>query len=539
MVRDSGTSLAEPAPPRPPRARLVIVVVLDQLASWVLARDLPHLPEDGAIRTLAARGAHHPEVVYPYASTLTACGHAAIVTGVTPAEHGVYANRRWDATRGETVAIVDDGIHGVIGHPGRYASPSVLRVDTVGDALDAATGGRARVVALSIKDRSAVTLGGRRPDLMLFFDKRLGRFTSTTHYLEALPAWLAAWERQRPLETDLAPWHPADAGWLAARAPTPDDAPGEGDWDGLGRVFPHHPRTTSDPNDAFTATPGSSERLLALAAETIDRLELGRDDDPDLLMISVSGTDYVGHVFGPDSWEWLDNLVRVDRALAALLRRFAERDDVAVMITSDHGVAPLAERSRAQGRPAFRLLARTLVEAADHAIDRALGPGDWALGYEHPYVWLAADARTPENRDRAVAAAIEGLRRVDGVAHAFDTRQARGWREDSDPIRRAVALSVPDDVPADVFIVPAEGSSTDEEMPVGTGTSHGSPYPLDTHVPVIFSGPGVTHVETRDELDQRRVAPTIAALLGIAPPRTATHEPLPGAPATARPPAAH
>src|SRR5688500_1427312 len=207
----NGDGHPDPDPPTPRahvRPRLVIVVVLDQLSSWVLARDLDALPPDGAIRSTIARGAFHHEVVFPVAATLTAPGHASISTGVTPSEHGVFANRVYSRDRRQLVSIVDDGQHPIHGLPTKNASPSVLRVDTVGDALHAATAGRGRVVALSLKERSAVVLAGRRPTAVVFFDKRGGSFTTSTSYAAAIPEWLTAFERARPIAGYLAVWQP-------------------------------------------------------------------------------------------------------------------------------------------------------------------------------------------------------------------------------------------------------------------------------------------------------------------------------------------
>ncbi len=511
--------------PRAPRPRVVVAVVLDQLATHALERALPHLDEDGAIRRGVREGAFHRQVVYAYAGTYTAAGHAAIHTGAPPAISGIVSNEVWDRARGREVPIADDATHLVLGVEGAFASPAALRVETVADVLERASEGRAVTLSLSVKDRGAVFAGGRRPDLVLFYDARLPGYTTSSYYARSTPAWLDEWQRAHPVDALLTPWEAEDPA-LLARVLGPDDAPGEGDWDGLGVTFPHDPRASSRPYSVVRATPASSEHLIALAEEAALRLEVGADEVPDLLALSISSTDYVGHVFGPDSWEYLDNLVRVDRALGAFLERLARaRGPIAVLLTSDHGGAPLPERAEGESG---RLVPSLVASELEEALDRALGEGAWVSAFVQPFVYLSEAARAPEVRERALAASVAHLSARREVGLAADAREAATWREDPDPVRRAVGLSVPDDAEGDVFVVPREGFVVDEGMPAGAGTSHGTPWAYDRTVPVIVWGPGVARVETREPLEQARVASTLAALLGVAPPARAPREPLPG-----------
>ena len=522
--------------PRP--AALVVVVVYDQLGTAVLEEYAPELSEDGLIRSTMARGTTNWRVRYPYAASYTAPGHAAIYSGAPPSQSGVSANKLWDRVRTRRISSVDDAQHPVFGHEGGFAGPGILSVSTVGDVLRDVTGDRAHVLALSMKDRSAVIPAGHRADLALWFDADARAYTTSTAYATALPAWLGAWTRAHPIDPSTVLWEPESAANLS-RAVGSDEAAGEGDWNGYGRTFPHRPSTSSEPYEAYLATPIAAEDLLALTEHAAIQLTLGEDFTPDLLAISLSNVDYVGHTFGPDSWEYLDNLVRTDRAAGRLLRALARRGEVSVLITADHGAAPLAERTRASGAPAFRILPATLKERAEQACDAALGPGDWVDAFVQPFVYLSATAKLPANRDRAVTAVREALRTVDGVHATFDVRDAERLRASPDALEQAVGLGIPATPPGEVFVVPARGSVIDEEVPAGAGTSHGTPWDYDVIVPVIFAGPGIAHGETRDIIDERRVAPTIAGMLGISAEWVARCEresrtaetPLPGAPA--------
>lgn len=506
-------------------AKLVVAVVIDQLGSTTLERYLPHLPEDGALRRLITTGAYHHRVVYAHATTYTAAGHASIHTGATPSTHGVLANERWSRERAETIAWVDDSEHAVFGRDDWFASPATLRVGTVADALRAAHGRTTRVVALSLKDRGSVIPGGRTPDAVAFWDSRYGRFTSSTFYSAVLPEWLADFVERHPPPYER--WTPADRDLLAV-VNGADDQPGEGGWEGLDATFPHDPNEGENPASGFRATPQASEYLLDLARAAVETFDLGGDDVPDLLSLSISGTDYVGHTFGPHSWEYLDHLIRVDRALGRFLAELeAERGPIAILVTSDHGHAPLPEERRAN-ESAGRLLPESIAATLEAALEYALGAGEWIEAFVQPFVYLtpAAEAR----RDEVVPLCITALAQMDGVHAAYDVRERRRLERSADPIERAVAASLRDDAPGAVLVVPAEHWFVDDEAPPDRGTSHGTPWPYDREVPVIFAGPEVAHLDSHEPRDQRRVARTLAALLGIPGPEAAPARPLPGAP---------
>lgn len=517
-----------PAPPpavpsAPPPARLVLSVVLDQVGSWVLERHLPLLREDGLLKTTMRRGLWARRVAYTYAGTYTGPGHAAIYTGAPPADSGIVANRRWDRARAEMVGVLDDG-HTVEfgGEAGSFVSPSALRAETVADVLRRAAAGRSgqtRVVSLSMKDRGAVIPGGQRPDVAAWYTESARGLTTSAHYGAEVPAWLRAFNAEHPVEAYFGrPWEPLDRAALVGTGVT-DDAPGEGDWHGLGVTFPHLLSRSRRPLTTFLATPFSTEYLVDAATAATRALSLGADAAPDLLMLSVSGTDYVGHVFGPESWEAVDNLVRVDATLGAFVRTLEAQTTVAVLITADHGVMPLVERERAAGNAgAARIEFEDVVRAAEEAVDAALGPGDWVAEYVQPYLYLRPAALAPTVRERALTAAAEGLRRLAGVGAVHRCDEAVGWRDDADPVRRAVARSVDPRVAGELFLVPADGAVVDERMPVHHGTSHGSPWARDTEVPVLVSGPGVAHGEIAVRQEFPRTAATLSALLGVDPP---------------------
>lgn len=512
------------------RATLVVSIVLDQMGSWVLEHHLGLLDADGLIRTMLARGTWARDLRLSYAITYTAPGHAAVYSGAPPADSGISANRVWDRAQGRMRSVVDDGVHHEFGGPGgeshAFAAPTMLRVDTVADVLrreGAHRPGETVIVALSMKDRSAVIPGGQRPDLSLWYTEDARGFTTSTYYSPRMPEWVTRWNASHPVSDYFSrAWSPLDAAALRATGMT-DDQPGEGNWRGLGVTFPHVLSQSTAPYSAFLATPFSTEFLVDMAREMVDRFHLGADSATDLLMLSVSGTDYVGHVFGPESWESMDNLVRVDRRLGAFVRELSQHREVAVLVTADHGATPLVERAP-EGSGAARITFDGVERAAEAALDRALGEGDWVAAYVQPYVFLRPAALTPALRERAIGAALEGVATVAGVGQVVRVSDAVGWRNDPDPVRRALGESVDQRSAGELFVVPSEGSVVDERMPSGHGSGHGSPYRHDQSIPLLVMGPGVPHRELTQPGDFRSVAATLAHLVGVTPPRAARRE---------------
>ena len=518
----------ESAPPalretaKPPK--LVVTVVIDQLPSWALDRYWDYLSPEGAMHRLARRGVFHRRARYAYAGTLTAPGHASIFTGTVPAVHGVSANEIWDRERGLQVPIVDDGKHAVLGHPGHFASPTLLKAPTLADALKAATQGKGKVVSLSMKARAAVVSAGRGADLALWYDRDQGMFTSSTFYAKALPEWLPRWSQEHPVGNYLRKWEPHDPQWLREHVGE-DSSIGEENWKGFGTTFPHDPRESHHPNETFTVTPASTELLLQLAAECVERMELGRDEVPDLLQVSISGTDYVGHLFGPESWEYVDNLRRVDESLGAFLQALEAKTSVAVLLTSDHGVAPLPESSRRRGHASGRIRSESVARILDAELQGVLGRGPWVEAFVHPFVYLHANARKDGVREKVVAAALDRLASLSSVHSVADTRAAQGWKEDADPLRRAIHLSVNPQAFGEIFLVPQPFFVVRDER---GGTSHGTPWRYDQQVPVFFAAAGVAPLSTDEALEQSQTAATLAKILGIEAPKQANPKILPG-----------
>ncbi len=502
-------------------SRLVVALIYDQFGAAQLQKYLPYLSEDGAIKMGIRRGLFFSQAAYDYAGTYTAPGHTTIYAGAGPWKSGIVSNYLWSRTHHVSLPVMDDGEHRILGDPERFASPLPIRAPVVADQLKEATGGAAKVVSLSIKDRAAIPGGGQRPDLALWFDAAAGGFTTSTFYEKKLPEWLESWRAAHPWEAAMKPWmpaHPQDCEALLGA----DAQPGEGQTFGLGASFPHDPRTSEAPDTVFKMTPASTEYLLSLARETVSEFQLGRDEVPDLLAVSISAVDYTGHVFGPDSCEYMDTLVRSDEAVGRFIQELSQNTGVSVVLTSDHGVASFPERLGKGGR----LFAPMLAEQLNSALLAGLGEGVWIDAYASPFFYLsqAGLARRQEVIDRALPI----LNAIPGIHQAYDVAKVRGATRASDPVLRAVAKSVFAGTGGEIFVVPARFTTVDEMPPPNHNTSHGSPWDYDKLVPVIVWGPGVAHGKHPGRVSMNHVASTLATLLGVTPPREAPRSALRG-----------
>ena len=445
---------------------------------------------------------------FAHSVTDTAPGHAALYTALVPRENGIYANDRLDPqTRRSTSIFRDEATHlvgegGVLEAHGSSLAPLVG--ETVADRLRAERPD-SFIVALSLKDRGAMFAGGRKPDASIWYDQREGLVTSTAFATE-LPLWARGGAKAIAAAT-AKPWTLLDDAFVRANALTPDDQSGEGDAGGLGRTFPHPaPASTPIPTSSVRYTPAADELLLALGLAAVD----ARGKRPMFLSLSLSTHDYVGHVWGPDSWEAWDELAHLDAALArffvALDARVGPRG-WAVVLSADHGAtsmpeavplvslwckpgAPPDRRARPCG-PATRVVPAMLADELEEAAERALGGGNWILGLADPYLYFTREALAlPESKRDALESAIRNaLARHPEVARV-EKGGKRASCEPGESIESLICRSLTDASTGALYIALTPGSYFESGHAIGRGASHGSPYLFDRSVPLIVRAPG-------------------------------------------------
>ncbi len=491
-----------------------MLVVVDQLPAWSFPAKLA-ASHDGFTRL--ARDGRRYLASYPYAATQTAPGHAALTTGAPPSVTGIFGNEWWDRAAGRELKATESA-------DGGPPSAARLRVDGLADVLARARP-RSRAIAIALKDRSALLSLGHA-GLPIWYDDGCACLTT----VGAAPAWLTALTVAHPIAPRLTPWTPRDPEHLAALSGSPDDAPGELAIEGWGPTFPHDPQTAPKPAKALTSMPLGNEILVEAAIAAIRGEHLGAHPAADLLIVSFSTHDYVGHAFGPDSWESWDTWLRLDAQLGDLMRALDTEVGAGgwtLLLTSDHGAPALPERRVAQGLPGRRIVYEDLAAIAEQAAATVAGPGHWIGAARFPTIYLTAagQALPDANRAAVIDAIVAAIAAVPGIARADRTADRRGDCDRFTGDDRAICLSLDVERAGEVFYAPAAGTSLVKADWIDA-VGHGSLNAYDREVPLLVLGPGIPAGTVSAPVSPLQVAPTLAALLGIPAPPAARAPPL-------------
>jgi arylsulfatase A-like enzyme len=522
----AASSVPETEPPP-----LVVIIIVDQLAAWMMTERLDALSPRGGFARLRQDGIFFPELRYEHATTSTAPGHAALFTGLPPAGSGIYANERPHPTTRKAISILADATTREVldGESERESSSAALvRSALLADVLRAERP-VAPIVSLSLKDRAAIFGGGQHPAASIWFNASSGKFVTSTAFARELPAWVSSFnaEMKAPLSET---WRALDETWLQQHAATDDKQQGEGDL-GLGTSLPYDLSKAEKPGFFFRATPLADAALLKLATAGLAAHAGGGTG---LLVLSLSSLDYIGHVFGPDSWESWDELRRLDLLLGDFLndleRRFQGR--FSLLLTADHGTTVLPETARdVRARPwcqrakldyferpceaGGRLFRDQLENSLRTAARAVLGEGDFILGVVEPFVYFtdAAAALDAAQLSKLEAACVAALQTF-AISHVFVTREMRtpcppaGDESLGALVCRSLAPGA-----GQLYIVPRNGSFFDPNLARGHGINHGTPYLYDRTVPLF--------IRTAERAAAGTVQPTVVSPADFA--ATAAH----------------
>jgi arylsulfatase A-like enzyme len=547
-----GFAQRRPQPPIQKRPRLVLLIAVDQFRYDYLERFGDLFGPDG-FRRLMRDGASWTQSNYDHMPTYTAPGHGTMMTGAYPAESGIIGNEWLDRATGKRITSVsDESVKLLGGNPNDPASsPSRLMASTVGDELRLATNDRAKVIGISVKDRSAILPAGRHANAAYWFNWLTGTMVSSTYYFNQLPGWVTnfnnakpadkyfgtKWERLLPEDEYLKRAGPDDPKWEdVSNAWTPDT-----------NTFPHTITggVTTPGQKFYTAldySPFTNDILVSFAQQAIVNEQLGQDDDTDVLTVSFSANDYVGHRFGPYSQEVMDVTLRTDRNIATLLDFIDARIGLAntlVAFTADHGVSPIPEHAAAMGLGGGRVPFATVMGKIQAAISARYNPQgktpdpttDYLLRFQEGTAWrewfinnniyfnydaLKRDGVDVEEFSQVV---VRAALSVPGIARCFSRLQLlRGATSITDPIERRALHGFYPSRSGDVVMV-AEPYKYIAETITAT---HGSPYSYDTHVPTIIMGAGVNAGRYLEPAAPNDIAPTLSAILRITAPSNST-----------------
>jgi predicted AlkP superfamily pyrophosphatase or phosphodiesterase len=503
----------------PVRPRLVVVVAVDQMRADYLDRFRPLF--SAGLKRLADEGAVFTNALYRHACAETGPGHATLLTGRSPRSSGIVGNGWYDRTLRRRVNVVDDPAVRLLGSSrGRTASPAYLDGFTVGDVLKTASPA-SRVIGVSFKDRAAILPAGRRADGAYWFQTTDGRFVTSSWYAERAPGWLEAWNARRPADAYAGrPWErllPDPASYLRYAG---EDAV-VGEFDRKDIVFPHLPRGAPPAvefYDYLRRTPFADELLVDLALAAMSGHDLGRDEATDILTVSFSACDVIGHAFGPDSQEQMDNLLRLDRTIGRLLdeaERRAGMGQVLVVLSADHGVMPLVELLKARGLDARRADPAELYQPVERAL-AARFPGARGLVADPDPIEFVLDREAIARQGLRFGDVEQTIREAllsTGLVEAVYTQaELMGGRRPDDPFfdlhQRAFFAPRSGDLLARVRRYTYLGGYTG-------GTGHGTPHDYDRHVPIVFLGPGIRPGRRDDPSGPEDIAWALGRLLGL------------------------
>jgi predicted AlkP superfamily pyrophosphatase or phosphodiesterase len=486
----------------------------------------------GGFRLLLEKGANFTEAHYQHAVTQTCPGHAVMLTGSYADVNGIVANNWYDTESHKPRYCAADTLAKLIGVSREGRSPRALLDSTVGDELKVASDGRSRVIAIAGKDRSAIMLGGHRADAAYWTEDTL--IVSSTYYMPELPEWVRRFNTEgRVSQYRGATWNhllPASAYSIAGQ----DNVAAEENPGGMGKTFPHRLATTplAEFLEGFQTSPFEDEVLIDFAMEAVKQEKLGQDDDPDLLGLGFSANDLVGHSFGPDSHEMMDITVRTDRMLERLFTFLGQQiglDRVVIVLTSDHGVAPLPELAGGAGQRGSRggrIDPAVMAAAAEDALRGRYGAPrrptfldqpTWIIYQSPPWLYLNLEGLEDKRISLVDAERVaqQAVQRVPGVARVITGTELRLERANRSHSRTELSFypgrSGNIYYVLDPYLIPEKQTE---------GTTHGSPWEYDTHVPLLWWGTGtaIKPGSYAGSVSEADLAPTLSQLLGIRPP---------------------
>lgn len=515
------------------RPKLVIGIVVDQMRYDFIPRYWDKYENNG-FRKLINEGFFCENTHYNYVPTYTGPGHASVYTGTTPSGHGICANDWYDKELKKEINCVYDPDHYAVGTEAKEnISPVSLKAATVGDMLKLASNFRSKVISVGIKDRGAVLPGGHLADAAYWLDDKRGSWISSDYYIKSLPEWVVKFNREKWVEKYL------DQQWetlLPLEEYTEsiaDDNPYERQLDKNKRpVFPYDlPKLKKEGwgLGLIRYTPWGNTLTAKMALAAIDGEQLGKSGSTDMLLVSFSPTDYIGHGFGPRSVEVEDTYLRLDRELAAFLEQVEAkvgRENVLIFLTSDHGVVDVPAFLKDHRFPAGYYQSEVVMDSLNARLKRAVDADSIVMAFTNNQVYLNNRKlqRLGRKSQRAQHIIVNYLKAQPFAKDVVSLKEMMiadaGGEEELQMVKKGYYR----ERSGDIVVIPNPGwiDSKSEQ-----GTTHGSGYTYDTHVPLIWYGWKVKPGKSSQRVNITDIAPTLSGLLNITAPDAATGKVIP------------
>lgn len=490
--------------------KLIVVIVVDQMRADYLQHFAAY--ERGGFHYFTTKGANFLNASYEHMPTETCLGHAVLLSGRNPVHNGIVANDWYDRQAGKMTYCVEDAASRLIGEVGTPVSPINLIGDNFSDWLQTSYPG-ARIFSISLKDRAAILMAGHHPQGVFWFSHDTGRFVTSRYYAAEVPDWIQGFNSKHMVDSYAGKqWEPALG----------NDSPAYHTKQVAGQ-FPHvMPKQAGRLlNDAVYSSPFGDEILESLAETAVKANHLGENtsDAPDLLAIGFSSNDAVGHSFGPDSPEIADEQIRLDRTLGHLVETLTARlgaDNILWALSADHGVEPTPEaelqlRGNKEARRVPFEEALRSIESQLNGIFKTSGEMRWFGSQTDTMLYF--DRVELARHNISLAAARQAL-----TTKVHDVPGVQGFygatRFESAPSRIKTILRNSTFLArsGDVYYLTRQWTLFSSKP---TGTSHGDPWPYDTHVPLLLAGWHIPTQRIMNNIQAVDLAPTLAELTGV------------------------
>ena len=512
------------------RPKLVVGIVVDQMRQEYFYKFHDRFVE-GGFKRLMEEGFMMKNGHYNYIPTYTGPGHASVYTGATPSTHGIIANDWYVRKLGKTVYCAEDSTVNAVGgsEQAGHISPRNMLTTTITDELQFATNKRSKVVGIAIKDRGAALPAGHLGDAY-WYDGKTGEFMNSTYYGETLPDWVIAFNKRELPEKYLGQtWetlYPINSYIQSVADDNDFESPPIGK---EAPVFPYELSELMENNGGLgmiSGTPFGNTLTLDLAYAALAGEQLGKRGETDFLAVSFSSTDYVGHAFGPSSIELEDTYLRLDQELAAFfayLDREIGEGEYLVFLSADHGVADVVRYMQDERVPAGSLNTRFILTQLKGYTNERYGEGDWIENFSNEQLFLNHSLIREMKLDLVAMQEdiAEFLLRFDGIKETYTANDMR-HREYTLGRKSLLQMGYNHKASGDVLIINDAAWLTDSTR----GTTHGTGYTYDTHVPIVFYGWHIQPGSSSRYATVTDIAPTLAMLLHTRLPNGATGQPI-------------
>lgn len=514
------------------KPKLVVGIVVDQMRADFIYRYWPKYG-NGGFKRLVKEGFFFKDSHYNYVPTYTGPGHASIYTGTTPATHGIIANDWPDKSSHKKRYCTDDvSVHAVGGsEKAGQMSPRNMLTTTIGDQLKLSNNSQSKVIGIALKDRGAILPAGHLANAAYWFDSASGNWMSSSYYMQQLPDWVNAFNRKGLPKAYLNQQWQTLLPISAYSESLSDDNQFEGMFKGESKpIFPHDLAKLAANNDNLSLlkiTPFGNSLTKDFAIEAIQAEQLGKHAVTDMLAISFSATDYVGHQFAPNSIEVEDTYLRLDKDLAELLKfldNWLGKEQVLVFLSADHGAVESPAYLESLRIPAGTVKAKELNSALEKFLLDKYGD-NVLLVYANQQVFLDQQKiATLKLSSAEVADSVaEFLLSINGVANTVTKATLSKSFFDSG-INHYLQLGYNPQRSGDVLVTYQPGWIEAEKS---TGTTHGSAYSYDTHIPLLWYGWKISAGQSLQAVEITDIASTLALLLDIQAPNGSFGQALP------------